>query len=143
MDVLIARREAKNTGFDLFLDRLQPRDDSPRLAARDNALSPEHFRVGDAAGDVMRVEPPIHVDGRSESLHGTGRRAGEAPAPEFSLPSHRASCRILGVYTLMSENSSLTFYAADRGDKNVTAPRRQAGQVTVERLVIPSECEGS
>src|ERR1043166_8786074 len=83
VDVFIGGGEAEFTLVDLLANRLEPGDDAPRLAARNDALAPEHPRVRNAAGDVVAVKPRIDVDRRGEGLDRAGGRAREASAPEF------------------------------------------------------------
>ena len=53
-----------------------------RLVLRDDALTPEHARVRDAAAHVVRGEAFIELERRGEVAHLRIERAFEAPLPQ-------------------------------------------------------------
>src|SRR5262249_58449224 len=54
------------------------------LFARQDPLSREHARVGDAAAHVLAEERAVHVDRSGEALHARVGAALEARAPALS-----------------------------------------------------------
>jgi hypothetical protein len=57
MDILVSRGEKKLSTVDLLFDGFQAVDNFPRVPRRDNPLPRKHFRMGNAAGDVVTVKP--------------------------------------------------------------------------------------
>ena len=86
VDVLAILAELEAPGLDLRLDRAQALDDRVAVGVLDDALLREHPRVGDRAGDVLAVEPPVEADRCAVGLDERVGRRAEASAPELAGP---------------------------------------------------------
>ena len=85
VNIFVGLRESKLAVVDLTLDGLQTPDNPPRIARRDDALLGQHFGVGNAAANIVAIEPRIDVDRRGKSFHGRRRAACKATAPELGF----------------------------------------------------------
>src|SRR5215468_5575282 len=83
MNIFVGGREDKPATRDLLLDAFQATDNFSRISRRDDPLARKHFRMGDAAGDVVTVKPRINIDGSRESLHRICGSGSKPAAPEF------------------------------------------------------------
>ena len=113
VNVFVGDVEGKRAALDLLLNGAQSGDDLARLARGDDALLSEHSGVGDAAGDVVTVEAPVHVHGGGEGHHGIGGGAGEPAAPELFLlrhapyaPATRPAILSRSAFSLMNPSAS-------------------------------------
>jgi len=65
MNVFQFRFELESALGDLFPDAAQARYDFITFGGRDDALFGQHAGVRDAAGDIIRIQPPIIMDRRA------------------------------------------------------------------------------
>ena len=69
VDVLVIQGELHAVAVDLRQNLAQARDDFFCLVFLDNALLPQHGRVGNGALDVLPVKPGVEVDGGVELIY--------------------------------------------------------------------------
>ncbi len=70
--------------LDLLPDLLQPAHDGLGVGGGDDPLAGQHAGVGDGAGDVLLVQPPVDVDAGGEGLRPRVGGLGEASAPDLA-----------------------------------------------------------
>ncbi len=86
VDVLIGGQNGEGSGVELGLDRFEAVHNRRHFVRREDAHALQRARVGDAAGDVRRVQPPIEADRGVEALQKRVGRLVETSAPEFAHP---------------------------------------------------------
>ena len=84
MDILRRKVDLERAALDIREDAAERGDEDLRLFRRDDPLLPEHRRVCDGAGDVLRVQALIEGDGRVESLRRLVDGAVRTPCPQFA-----------------------------------------------------------
>ena len=81
VDVFERAVEGKAAGLDLIPHPVQAVRDRDCVFLRHDSLRRQHGDVSDGARDILRVEPPVEVDGGVDRLHHLVGRCLEAAAP--------------------------------------------------------------
>ena len=90
MHIFQRQRPGKLACRYLLANALKASLDEPAVLAAQHAGLRQHGRMGDGALNVVRRQPLVKGDGRSECLNKSVSRFREAPAPEFlRLVRHR------------------------------------------------------
>ena len=85
MDVLLVGRELHLAGLHIRQDPVQSRLNGGNIILRDDALFPQHFRMGLAPGDILPVQPLVKADGLVQLVHQLVRLLLKTPAPKFHV----------------------------------------------------------
>ena len=85
MDVFVGSGEAKMTLLDLGFDRLEPAHNLLRITGRNDALLAQHFRMRDAAHDIVAIKTGVDIDRCGKGFHRRNGTGSETPTPKFFL----------------------------------------------------------
>ena len=102
VDILAARIDGQRAALQILQDGQQPFHQLRLLRLADDAAGGEHFRMGDAAGDILFVHAAVKANGGIEIIRDLIGYAGVKPGPHlchsadpllrksYFLPSTRA-----------------------------------------------------
>lgn len=82
VDVLVGDGAGERPVGDIGFELVEAGDHAGQLVLGEQARLVEDASVGAGAGDVVRREPPVEVDGGGQLRQRLGRTVGEAGAPE-------------------------------------------------------------